>query len=281
MEKNRYIFKMYYFGKSKYYGSQRQPQLLTIEDCILAALKKKKYINKFKDSGFEAASRTDRRVSARGACFTCILEKKPILMEINSALPIEIGVWAYSKVPINFLSRYNAISRHYLYIIPIPLISFQKTTEIDINIMQKACRQLKGKHDFVNFSKRDKDEKNTVRDMNFVDLSMKKNYIILQFKSRAFLRQQVRRMVKKILELGVGKIKYEDFLDLLDPTKNISYQPSHPRGLVLWDVEFGKKIQLKEDRKSRDRMGDFFLKKELVSGFKHQLFRLFQHNNFS
>ena len=281
MQKNRYLFKMYYFGKSKYYGSQRQPKFLTIEDCVLNALINKNYINNIKDSGFEASSRTDRFVSARGACFTCVLEKKPILMELNSALPIEIGVWAYAKVPLNFRSRYNAIVRHYIYMVPIPLSTYQKTKPINIEIMHKACNQLKGKHDFINFSKRDKDEKKTIRDMDFVEFSINKGYLIFQFKSRAFLRQQVRRMVKKILELGMGEINYEEFLNLLDPTQIISYQPANPKGLILWDVKFDDEIRIKEDKKSKERMGKFFLNNELVSGFKNQLFRFLQHNDFS
>ncbi|MHA2280877.1 MAG: tRNA pseudouridine synthase A [Promethearchaeota archaeon] len=280
MEKNRYLFKMFYFGKSKYYGSQRQPNVLTIEDCVLDAFITKKYINSIKDSGFEASSRTDRFVSARGACFTCVLEKKPILMEINSALPSEIGVWACAKVPLNFLSRYNAILRHYVYMVPIPLSSYQKTNPINIEIMRKACTQLEGKHDFINFSKRDNDDKKTMRDMDFVELSINNGYFIFQFKGRAFLRQQVRRMVKKILELGMGEINYEEFLKLLDPTQTISYQPANPKGLILWDIIFDNKIRIKEDKKSKERMEIFFLNKEILSGFKNQLFRFLQHNDF-
>ena len=118
MERSRYLLKIYYIGKSKYFGSQRQKNFLTIEDCIIDVLLNQKYINSIEKSGFEAASRTDRFVSARGACFTCILNRKPILMQINSALPAEIGVWAYAKVPLDFFSRYNAILRHYIYIVP-------------------------------------------------------------------------------------------------------------------------------------------------------------------
>ncbi|MHA2182019.1 MAG: tRNA pseudouridine synthase A [Promethearchaeota archaeon] len=281
MAKNRYLFRMYYFGKSKYYGSQRQPNFLTIEDCILEALIKKKYIKNIEDSGFEASSRTDRFVSARAAYFTCILERKPILMEINSVLPREIGVWGYIEVPLDFQSRYNAVLRHYLYIVPIPLYSYQTTQPLNIEVMRKACNKLEGNHDFINFSKRDNDDKNTLRDMDSVDLSINNEYLIFQFKSRAFLRQQVRRMVKKILELGKGEIDYEEFLNLFDPTQYISYQPANPKGLILWDIKFGNEIQIKEDNKSKARMGTYFLKKELTSGFKYQLFRFLQHDDFS
>lgn len=280
MEKTRYLLKSYYIGKRKYYGSQRQPNLLTIEDCIRNALIEKRYVNPIEDYGFEAASRTDRLVSARGACFTCIMKKKPILMEINSVLPSEIGVWAYAKVPLEFRSRYSALLRHYLYILPKSLSNLKQNGLLNFDIMHKACKQLEGTHDFVNFSKRGKKEVLTVRTMESVKLQVLNDFLIFQFKSRAFLRQQIRRMVKKILDLGMGKINYNDFRNLFDPLKNQSYQPADPRGLILWDIIFNKKITMKEDLKSKEKMESFFVKKELASSFKYQLFKLLQHNDF-
>ena len=117
MSPSKFLFKVYYIGRRKYYGSQRQLDVLTIEQCLLNALKEKNYVQKVGDSEFEFASRTDRYVSARGACFTCVTDKKPILMEINSILPKEIGIWAYARVPLEFSSRHNAILRHYVYFV--------------------------------------------------------------------------------------------------------------------------------------------------------------------
>ncbi|MHA2050906.1 MAG: tRNA pseudouridine synthase A [Promethearchaeota archaeon] len=281
MERNRYLFKFYYIGKTKYYGSQRQPNLLTIEECILNALSEKNYINSIEDSGFEVASRTDRLVSARGACFSIVLKKKPILMEINSVLPMEIGLWAYSKVPLDFSSRYNAVLRHYLYLVPTPLSIAQYFKSLDFNIMHKACKQLEGIHDFVNFSKKGGEETKTERKIDSVELMIEDDFIVFHFQSRAFLRQQIRRMVKQILDLGKGIIEYKDFLQLFDPTEEFSYQPADPRGVILWNVIFDDKFVLKEDEKSKERMETFLLKKEIFLSFKHRLFRLMQQDNFS
>ena len=279
MEENRYLFKIYYIGKSKYYGSQRQPKLLTVDDCLLNALLEKNYIESIEESGFEAASRTDRYVSARGACFTCILKKEPILMEINSALPNEIGIWAYAKVPLDFLSRYNAILRHYLYVVPSPLSNLQSLGSIDIEVMRKACSAIEGQHDFINFSKRDNSEVKTIRDMALANLSIKNDYLIFQFKSRAFLRQQIRRMVKKILELGKGETTYTDFIQLFDPSQVFSYQPIDATGLILWDIVYSNEIELNEDPKSKKRMDSFFLNQKLLYKHQYQLFRFLQHGD--
>ncbi|MHA1291950.1 MAG: tRNA pseudouridine synthase A [Promethearchaeota archaeon] len=279
--KKRYLFKFFYIGSKRYYGSQRQLNFLTVENRIISALQHRNYIIDIKKSGIEFASRTDRFVSARGAAFSAFLEKPPILMEINSCLPNEIGVWAYAEINDNFLSRFNAIYRHYKYIVLYPLVFLQNKCELDIKLMKKACEALKGEHNFINFSKRLKEVKKTVRTMDDVKLSIDNNYIIFDFKSRAFLRQQIRRMVKKILELGAKKIDYDEFLALFDPSKEFSYQPAEPYGLILWDVKFTDNIEFRVDKKSLERMRNYFLEKELKFGLKHQLFRLLQQDNSS
>ncbi len=275
MAGKRYLFKYYYIGSKKFHGSQRQDDFLTIEGCIISALKEKDYIEDEKSSGCEFASRTDRLVAARGAAFSFVTEKKPILMAINSALPREIGLWAFAEVPVDFLSRYNAILRHYKYIV------LKKNASFNLDLMKKACKELEGRHDFKNFSKREKEEKKTVRDMNSVELDVKNDRFIFDFKSRAFLRQQIRRMVRKIMELGLEKITFEEFLKIFDISEEISFQPADPEGLILWDVKYDNKIKFKVDLRSLERMQKYFRAKEHQLALKHGLFEALQHDDFS
>lgn len=276
-QKKRYLVKYYYVATSNYYGSQIQPSLETIEGKIVKTLQEKNYIEENEKSSFEFASRTDRFVSARGACFSFITSKIPILMEINTALPEEIGVWAYAEVPDDYLSRYNAVHRHYKYIVYNP----DQTTIYDFDSMTHACNELKGDHDFINFSKKDLDEKKTMRTMDSVEIIIEGDFIIFNFISRAFLRQQIRRMVKKILELGQGIITYEEFLDLFNPDIEISYQPADPIGLILWDIKYSKEVQLIKDSKSIDRMRKYFFAQKVRYGMKHQLFSILEQDDLS
>ncbi len=275
MEKTRYLFKFYYIGHKKYFGSQRQPDYPTIEECLITALQEKDYLIDIKQSGFEVASRTDRFVSARGSAFSFTTNKTPILMEINSALPKHIGLWAYTKVPLDYTSRYNAVFRHYKYITP------YSSSSLNIKNMKKACRALEGHHDFKNFSKRDKEEEKTTRDILLASMNIDGDFLIFDFKSRAYLRQQIRRMIAKIFEVGLGIINHEDFLFLFNSTKLISYQPTDPFGLILWDVNYGNTIQLTIDNKSKVRMNKYFREKETKYASKTKLLRLLQHNNIS
>jgi len=281
MEKTRYLFKFYYIGSKNYYGSQRQPDYLTVEECLLSALKERKYIKDEKKSGFEVASRTDKYVSARGSTFSFVSEKRPILMEINTALPKNIGIWGYSEVPIDFFSRYNALYRHYKYIVPYSFIFRRNITSNNLNEMIRACKTFEGRHDFSNFSKQEKDNEKTIRDIMLASLRLDDDFLIFDFKSRAFLRQQIRRMVAKIFEIGLGIINYEQFLNLFNPSKTYSYQPADPLGLILWDINYGKNLQFTVDAKSKERMNNFFLKQKIKFSTKQKLFSLMQHNNIS
>jgi len=281
MVKKRYFFKFYYIGSNKYHGSQRQPDYPTIENCLLNALKERKYIKDYKESGFEVASRTDKRVSARGSTFSFVTEKIPILMEINTALPKNIGIWGYSEVPLDFLSRYNAVYRHYKYIIPFSSLFRRKISSNNLKEMIRACKTFEGRHDFRNFSKQEKETEKTIRDITLASLKLDRNFLIFDFKSRAFLRQQIRRMVAKIFELGLERISFEEFLDLYNPTKSYSYQPFDPLGLILWDVNYGKKIKFAFDAKSIERMNKFFMLQEIKYSTKQKLFGLMKYNDIS
>ena len=280
MKNQRYLLKFYYIGKQRFFGSQRQNDLLTIERCLINALKEKKNIENVENSGIEFASRTDKLVSAVGAAFSFLSKKNPILMEINSVLPQEIGLWAYAEVPKDFSSRYNALLRHYKYIFPEPFSSLQKNCKIDLELVQKACKELEGQHDFINFSKWEKRKVKTIRTLDSVKMTVDNDFLIFNFKSKAFLRQQIRRMVKKILELGKGEIDYDDFLKLFDETKRISYQPADPSGLILWDIKFNDNIKFKVDIKSKIRMETYFLNQKLKFDHKTKLFKILHESDF-
>jgi tRNA pseudouridine38-40 synthase len=280
-KRKKYIFKFYYIGLKKYYGSQRQPDVLTIEDVLIEVLKNRNYIKNIDMSEFEMSSRTDRYVSARGSTFSCFLQKKPIIMELNSFLPKEIGIWAFSEVDKSFSSRYDAKTRHYKYIIKQPLSYLKEKFPFNLNIMKNGCKEFEGTHNFQNFSKRSKESKLLVRTIDEVKLELIDDHILLNFKSQGFLRQQVRRMAQKILELGRGDIDYNKFLELFNPEEFHSYQPASPEGLILWNIKYEPELQYKKDLKAKERMFKYFLKQELKYSLKHQLFKILEQNDFS
>ncbi len=273
-EKQRYFVKTYYIGDN-YYGSQRQDREESIEGAIITALKEKDYIKDEKESIFEAASRTDRFVSARGAVFSFISQKKFYPEELNTVLPLDIGVWSHAVVPLDYMPRRKAISRQYKYVVEHSIHWYEKNFDFNIDLIRKGCELLQGRHDFVNFAKKDKNnEKNTVKDLQTIQFSILNNYIVIDLISRSFLRQQVRRMVKKLIELGTNVISIEEFNSLLDPTKSFSYKPASAKGLILWDVQYTPEIVFTSNNKGLQRMVQFFNENYNNSHFKMQFFDL-------
>ncbi len=270
---------MYYTGKQIYHGSQRQSDVLTIEDQLIEILIKRNYIDDLERAEFEFASRTDRYVSARGAVFSIIPKKKPILMEINSFLPGEMGLWASCPVPINYSPRYNAVSRHYRYILPEPLDYLISKYNFNIDIVKKACSHLEGIHNFQNFSKRDNSIENTLRELNSVNIKISNNTVFIDFISKAFLRQQIRRMIKKLMDLGKNEINFEEFLNLFDNKEFVSYEPANPNGLILWDIQYDSNIKFQINKKSVERMQNYFLAQKQKNWLKFKLFSCLQEDD--
>ena len=273
MSTNRYLLKYYYIGLDKYHGSQRQKEHDSIEDEILDALLDKKYIEDASQARVDFSSRTDKYVSARGASVAFDSLKEPILMEINSALPMEIGFWSWSEIPSNFSARHDALQRHYKYIVSEPYSRLIEQSDLQLNLMVHACELLEGTHDFLNFSKRSKEETRTIRTMDLAMLSITDDYIVFDFKSQGFLRQQIRRMVAKILELGKSELLLKDFKAMFDASEYISYEPADPRGLILWDIYFGENVTFISDKKSLERMKRYFSVQQRKHALKNELFK--------
>jgi tRNA pseudouridine38-40 synthase len=273
MELEQRIFIKIYYLADQYYGSQRQNIKQTIEGVVLDALKDKSYIKNVDESGFEAASRTDRFVSARGAVFSFITQKKFYPEELNSALPEDIGVWAHTMVPLEFKPRRNAICRHYKYILSYPVTCLQKKNGFDLSLIKEGCKLLEGKHNFINFAKKEK-EKETIKDLDEVKFSIFNDYLVLDFYARSFLRQQIRKMIRKLVEFGSKKITLDEFKSLFNPMKSFSYKPYSPNGLILWDIIYPENIIFIENENGKERKDKFFYNKYLYSQFETNFFNI-------
>lgn len=118
-KKNRIILRLAYKG-SRYYGFQRQPNLNTVENCIINSLYTAKCWNDDSLKSYSYGGRTDRGVNAIGQVITFIPSRycciDEIKLTIESACP-DVVVWGFrEEVEPLFNARYWAIYRDYLYI---------------------------------------------------------------------------------------------------------------------------------------------------------------------
>ena len=111
--------------------------------------------------------------------------------------------------------------------------------KLDIKIMKKGAKILKGTHDFSTFRSSSCQAKSPIRTLEKADVKKNKNKIILTFQSKSFLQQQVRSMVGSLKYLGEGKWNLKDFKKIFLSKKRKKCAPPAPaHGLYLSKVVY-------------------------------------------
>jgi len=246
----RYFITISYDG-SNFSGYQKQPKARTVQTELEKVLTQ---INANKEVEVHASGRTDAGVHAinQKAHFdlNIEIELEKLHKAINSLLPEDIYVKNIKIVDDDFHARFNAIGKEYIYIINMgeynPLernYVYQHNKKLDVSAMQRAMKYLEGTHSFKSFTKVDDekiDKDNYVRTLSqtSIERDLKDiNKITLVFIGTGFLRYMVRNMVGTLIEIGEGKRKSEDIINILkeqDRTK--AGKTANPEGLYLKNV---------------------------------------------
>lgn len=286
---NNYVIFVMYDGYN-YKGFQIQQDFDTIQKRIYNALTDTfKYLNlNLKIISMSYTGRTDAKVSAIKQIVNFKTDK-PIKINneftseffldiLNSFLPDDIKVYKFNPVKGSFNSRYEAISKTYIYkMISINNFIINKKYSI-LNILENEeyfknerdyIKDKYGLHNFIflpdfddskrqkllniipyfnteahfdSFYKPDKVFKNTfiklqlfVYFYSFADI----NLINLEFESRYFLRNMVRKIVGTILAYVYDEISLDYVKDMfLNPDPSKGKYISSPCGLILFDSNY-------------------------------------------
>lgn len=262
-QSHRYLMIVWYLG-TNFHGSQRQPNLRTVEGEILYALKQAGYISNIEDENvqdapgdsspesesktgseiafFNAGMRTDKGVHAREYSF-CFTASKPLYPRLIAAkLPSDIGLVRYSEVPLTFNPRWECLWKEYRYYYP---TSKELQVSLDISSIKEALAILQGTYDFQMFSKTDRTrrDKYPLRTIDRASLLQDKDGLIFIFRSQAFSWEQIRRTVHFLIHLGLHDHSLEDLKERLqsDASTNKTLKKSPPfpsEGLLLWKVKY-------------------------------------------
>lgn len=214
------------YDGSNFYGYQKQPNKRTVQKVLEDVLKE---INGGKNVVVSASGRTDAGVHAlnQKAHFDIDIKITPekLLKGINSLLPDDIYVKKIEVVDDNFHARFNAIGKEYIYKInmgeynPIErYYVFQYNRKLDLVAMERGLKYLEGEHNFKSFTKTNEEITDYVRkisqtsiDRDYRDM----NKIVITFVGTGFMRYMVRNMVGLLIEIGEGKRKPEEVLEIL------------------------------------------------------------------
>ncbi len=245
----RYLMTFAYDG-SRYKGYQKQPNETTVQGEIEKALT---LINSNNEVTIHASGRTDAGVHAfnQKAHFDIDADKQIIpdkLREsLNSLISKDIYIKNIEVVSDDFHARFNVKAKEYIYLINMgeynPIEKdyvYQCNKMLDVAEMERALKYLEGTHDFKSFAKSDNEKDDYVRTIvqaNLIRDLKNVNKLTISFLGTGFLRYQVRNMVGVLLEIGEGKRKSSDIIEILkakDRTK--AGKTASPEGLYLKDV---------------------------------------------
>lgn len=243
----RYLIVVAYDG-TLFSGYQKQKGARTVQGELEKTLKE---INGGKKVEVHASGRTDAKVHALAQRVHFDLETKitsaKLNKALNSLLPEDIYVKKVEEVRENFHARFDAIGKEYIYMLNMgeynPLernYVYQYNKKLDVVEMERAMKYLEGTHNFKSFTKTDEEKDDYVRTISQTNLirdTKDVNKITLVFVGTGFLRYMVRNMVGTLIEVGEGKIKSEDIINILKEENRASAgRTANAEGLYLKNV---------------------------------------------
>ncbi|MDD3821487.1 MAG: tRNA pseudouridine(38-40) synthase TruA [Bacilli bacterium] len=245
----RYLMTFSYDG-TNYQGYQKQVKHKTIQGEIETALKK---LNSNKKVTLVASGRTDAGVHALNQKAHFDLDKNQAVDKLrhslNSLLPNDIYIKSIQLVSHDFHARYDAQAKEYIYKINLgeynPLernYIYQYNKPLEIEAIVKALTYLEGEHDFKSFAGADNEKENYVRTIiktNLVKDPNDVNKISIYFLGTGFLKHMIRNIVGTLMEIGVGKRKSIDIINILkQKDRRSAGVTANPEGLYLKDVYY-------------------------------------------
>jgi len=237
------------YDGTKFVGWQKQKNGISVQQTIEKILTK---ILKEKIILF-GSGRTDSGVHATAQSAHFILNSKInnkhlFLNSINFFLnKKKISILKIQNRQLNFHTRYSAKKREYKYLIinrvaPLSL-DFNRAwhikNKLNLKLMKKAGNLLKGKKDFSTFRASSCNAKSAIKTLEEVKVKKSGEKIIIKFKSKSFLQQQVRSMVGCIKYVGENKWNLRKFKNIIESKKRANCAPPAPaKGLYLSKVSY-------------------------------------------
>lgn len=200
------------------------------------------------------ASRTDAGAHALGqVChFDCGvgIEPENWARALNKLLPGDVSVLKSSRAYRTFHSRFSAQNRHYRYRILMNhrdawrgRYVYETWRQLDASQMHRAAQVLVGRNDFKGFSEELEPGQNTIRVLESIAVTRRRDEIHVDVVAQAFLRGMMRRITGALYEVGRGSRQEREIALLLDfhERDNLQWPVVLPaKGLTLMKVKYGR-----------------------------------------
>ncbi|MFC2101782.1 tRNA pseudouridine(38-40) synthase TruA [Bacteroidota bacterium] len=250
----RYFIQLAYDG-THYHGWQIQRNARTVQQvlgdaCSLILREPVK---------LTGCGRTDTGVHARQffAHFELLrwmdeTECRKLVYQLNGLLDSDIAVYDIYPVKPKIHARFSATTRTYTYTISRTKDPFQVNYstylfgEIGIEMMNQGAEFLLSVNDFTSFSKVNTDTKTNICRVKRAWWTESGDKLVFTISADRFLRNMVRAIVGTLLELGTGKMTFDEFRQIVAGKNRSDAGESVPaKGLFLVAVEYPNDIRMK------------------------------------
>lgn len=240
----RYFLEFAYKG-TNYHGWQYQPNASSVQETLNKALS-----TLFKtEIDLVGAGRTDTGVHAKQmfAHFDLDFEidVTHFIHKLNSFLPADIAILNIHLVADNNHARFDANKRTYEYHIHtskevfINENSWYYHNQLNIELMNSACKELFNHSDFECFSKVHTDVNTFNCKIMEAHWQQNGNKLIFTIAADRFLRNMVRAIVGTMVNIGLEKVSLQEFKQIIESKDRNKAGFSVPaNGLYLTKVEY-------------------------------------------
>jgi tRNA pseudouridine38-40 synthase len=199
------------------------------------------------------SGRTDSGVHALGQCAHVDVPAGQFpaerwLKALNGVLPPAIRILRGRFVEQSFHARFSAKGKVYRYRIingsvrpPLEIgRAWHVPSPFDRELLRRTAKLFRGQHDFAAFAaNRGKEERNTVRTVEYVRATVRGKLIEIEFSADGYLYKMVRMMVGEMVRCALGKESLQSIeLRLERPSRASSRFVAPAAGLYLVRVRY-------------------------------------------
>ena len=249
---NMRVFCVVSYKGNKFYGWEKQVGQITVQEEIEKAISQILNI----PITIYGSGRTDAGVHAKGQTFHFDIEESKysedeLMYRINCVLPATIKIESSAYLSdCDFHARFSAISKEYQYRISLnaknpfryDVCWMLKTNDFDMDLFKAAMSRFIGKHNFINFTSKEEDKDNFIREIYAINVSFDRenDEIVVDLNGNGFMRYQIRFMVGTAVAIAMHKEELSYIDDRLDVNgkRSITSHKGHPQGLYLMKVHY-------------------------------------------
>ncbi|MAT56939.1 MAG: tRNA pseudouridine(38-40) synthase TruA [Ignavibacteriae bacterium] len=241
-----YKIKIAYDG-TNYSGWQIQQNSISVQEKIKTGIEQ----ITGEEVNLLGSGRTDSGVHAIGQTanfhLSKVIDKGKFLHSLNSVIPHDISILDIESVHKNFNSRFDAVSRSYIYIITTSKNPFYYKYSWEINWFKNydlskinlLSKIFIGKKDFTSFCRKNSDVENKICDLKEFRWKKFGDKIFIYVEANRFLHGMVRTLIGTVLLAAKNNYDEELIKNIIENKDRETAGEAVPaRGLFLYKVRY-------------------------------------------